>query len=46
MDGVDFMHKKGIAHRDLKLENCFPDENLVLKIADFGSHGPFEKRVL
>jgi serine/threonine protein kinase len=33
---VKFVHDKNIAHRDLKLENCFLDKNVVLKLADFG----------
>lgn len=31
-----FCHSKGIAHRDLKLENLLFDSNQNLKIADFG----------
>jgi serine/threonine protein kinase len=36
LDGVDHLHKKGWAHRDLKLQNFFLDSNCVLKIGDFG----------
>ena len=31
-----YCHEKGIAHRDLKLDNLLFDENDNLKIADFG----------
>lgn len=36
-EGVAFMHKNGIAHRDLKPQNllCTPD-GMTIKIADFG----------
>ena len=34
--GVEHMHNKGVAHRDIKLENIFLDENCVPKVADFG----------
>ena len=33
---VNFSHAKGIAHRDLKLENLLFDEQENLKVADFG----------
>ena len=33
----DYMHeKKGVVHRDLKLENILIDSNLNVKICDFG----------
>jgi len=35
-EAVKHMHKKGIAHRDIKLENILIDDSKVLKIIDFG----------
>jgi len=35
-NAMDYIHKKGVAHRDLKLENCFLDTKAQLKVADFG----------
>ena len=34
--GLTYMHNKGLVNRDIKLENMLVDENLDLKIADFG----------
>jgi len=36
VSGVQHLHKKGIAHRDLKLDNCFLDKMCAVKVADFG----------
>ncbi|KAL2312822.1 Serine/threonine-protein kinase chk1 [Schizosaccharomyces pombe] len=36
MEGISFMHSKGVAHRDLKPENILLDYNGNLKISDFG----------
>lgn len=36
VSAVTFIHSKGIAHRDLKLENIFLDKQVTAKVADFG----------
>jgi serine/threonine protein kinase len=40
LEGLEHMHQKGIAHRDIKLENILFDENFDLKIADMGFAAP------
>lgn len=34
--GVDWLHRAGVVHRDLKLENCMLSHEGVLKIIDLG----------
>ncbi|KAI3469209.1 hypothetical protein Pfo_025872 [Paulownia fortunei] len=36
IDGVSYCHKRGVFHRDLKLENVLIDAHRNIKITDFG----------
>ena len=36
LEGLVHLHDRRIVHRDLKLGNLFLDENLIVKIGDFG----------
>ncbi len=36
VSGVDYLHRGGISHRDIKLENLVLDSNYNLKLVDFG----------
>jgi len=37
LGGISFMHRHGIAHRDLKMENILKDSDGTFKICDFGN---------
>jgi serine/threonine protein kinase len=43
IDGVAFLHQHGLAHRDLKLDNCVVNDWGQLKLIDFGSAVQFSK---
>ncbi|KAL3231400.1 Serine/threonine-protein kinase HRK1 [Nakaseomyces bracarensis] len=48
-EGVKYLHSVGLAHRDLKLDNCVMTADGILKLIDFGSavvfRYPFEDDV-
>ncbi|KAK9452756.1 kinase-like domain-containing protein [Dipodascopsis uninucleata] len=37
LDTVEYMHNNGVIHRDLKPENILLDENMRIKVTDFGT---------
>ncbi|KAF8940233.1 hypothetical protein BGZ47_007822 [Haplosporangium gracile] len=49
VDGVAYLHEMGVAHRDLKLDNCVMNERGIVKIIDFGCSMvyqlPFDKQI-
>lgn len=50
IDGVDYLHSMGLAHRDLKLDNCVMTTKSIVKIIDFGTatvfHSPGKSKVV
>ncbi|RLN15666.1 cyclin-dependent kinase 12-like [Panicum miliaceum] len=40
LKGLAFMHQRGILHRDIKPENILVEQDLMIKIADFGTENP------
>ncbi|TIB13997.1 hypothetical protein E3P77_00559 [Wallemia ichthyophaga] len=42
VDGVDYLHNMGLAHRDLKLDNCVLTDNSTVKLIDFGTATVFK----
>lgn len=49
VDGADYLHNLGLAHRDLKLDNCVMMADNTIKIIDFGTaavfHSPGNKKM-
>lgn len=44
LEALQYIHEKGFAHRDIKIENVIMDSNYELKINDFGFTIPIEGR--
>ncbi|ODV95452.1 hypothetical protein PACTADRAFT_42653 [Pachysolen tannophilus NRRL Y-2460] len=42
INGVNYLHSVGLAHRDLKLDNCVVNPDGILKLIDFGSSVVFK----
>src|SRR5438105_8604140 len=42
IEGIEYMHKQGFAHRDLKPDNVLLDDKFNLMIADFGFAAPLQ----
>lgn len=36
-NGVEYLHEMGLAHRDLKLDNCVMTNDNIVKLIDFGT---------
>jgi serine/threonine protein kinase len=45
MEGVEYLHKQGYVHRDIKTENVLLDQQFKIKIGDFGACGACRGRI-
>lgn len=36
LSAIEYMHKNRVIHRDLKMGNIFLNENMDIKVGDFG----------
>jgi calcium/calmodulin-dependent protein kinase kinase 2 len=41
--GIEYLHAQGVAHRDIKPDNCLITDDDVLKVVDFGVSEMFER---
>jgi 5'-AMP-activated protein kinase catalytic alpha subunit len=44
LSGVEYLHSIKVCHRDLKPENLLLDENMNIKIVDFGLSNTYKKQ--
>lgn len=44
LDAIDYMHSRGVIHRDLKPENVLLDDQMHIKITDFGTAKILEQK--